>query len=140
MPSFIPDADLHSIVQDLQLLSNYGRGPAKMRAEIQSWAALLEQSEPCALQLSLVKRSIAQLICLAYSNAAFQLTLVPAFHRGPVGMNVEDTGGYFLGRFLVTTLVRLLPLEDDERLDLIHHALKVDDCHRQSLERLLPLA
>jgi hypothetical protein len=64
---------------------------------------------------------------------------VPPFYRGPVALNVEDTGGYFLARHLVTTLVRLLPLEDDERLDLVRHALEIDDGYRQSLERRLPI-
>jgi len=140
MPSLTPDADLDSIVQDLQFLSKHGQGPAKMRAEIQNWADCLAQSDPYALQLPLVKRTIAQLICLAYASAAFQRSVVPPFYRGPVALNVEDTGGYFLARSLVTKLVRLLPFEDDEKMELVHHALAVDDRHRQSLERLLPIA
>jgi hypothetical protein len=140
MPSSIPEADLHAIVQDLQFLSQHGRGPATIRAEIHSWAALLARADPDAMSLPVVKRTIAQLICLGNANAAFQRSAAPPFYRGPITLDVEDTGGYFLARLLVTTLIRSLPLGSEERLELAQHALAVEDRHKQALERLLPLA
>jgi len=140
MPSSIPDAGLHPIVKDLQFLCQRGRGPATIRAEIHSWATLLATADPNAVTLPQVKRMVAQIICLAYANAAFQRAVAPPFYRGPVALNVEDTGGYFLARFLVAVLLRKLPLRDTDRLELIQHALVVDDRHRQALEQLLPLA
>jgi hypothetical protein len=140
MPSSIPEADLHAIVQDLQFLSQHGRGPATIRAEIHSWAALLARADPDAVSLPVVKRTIAKLICLGNANAAFRLSVAPPFFFGRVALDVEDTGGYFLARFLVTTLIRSLPLGSEERLELAQHALAVEDRHKQALERLLPLA
>jgi hypothetical protein len=43
--------------------------------------------------------------------------------------NGETLFSAFVDRYLVTKLVNLLPIEDDERLELVHHALAVDDPH-----------
>ena len=139
MPSSISDTDLHMIVRDLQFLSQYAQGPETIKAELYNWAISLAQADPCALALPQVKRTIAHLICIANANAAFRRSATPPFHRGPVGLDVEDRGGYFLARFLVTTLVRMLPLDAADRQELARHALAVDDCQRRGLERLLHL-
>jgi hypothetical protein len=43
--------------------------------------------------------------------------------------NGETLFSAFADRYLVTKSVNLLPLEDDQRLELVHHALAVDDTH-----------
>jgi hypothetical protein len=101
---------------------------------------LLARADPDAMSLLVVKRTIAQLICLANANAAFRRSVAPPFYSRPVALDVEDTGGYFFARLLVAALVKSQPFQKDERLELVHHALAVDDRYRQSLERLLPLA
>lgn len=98
MPSSIPEADLHVIVHDLQFLSQHGRGPATIKAEIHSWAALLARADPDAVSLPVVKRRIAQLICLGNANAALRRSVAPPFYSGAVALDFEDTGGYFLAR------------------------------------------
>jgi hypothetical protein len=139
MPSLIPEFDLQKIVRNVQFLSRNAHGPASIRAELHDWAAALENDHTWALGFSQIKRTIAQLICVGNASAAFQRSVAPPFYCGPVCLNVEDRGGYFLARHLVTTLITSFPLDAAERLELANHALSVEDCHRRALERLLPL-
>lgn len=139
MPSLIPEFDLQKIVRNMQFLSRNAHGPASIRAELHDWAAALENDHTWALDFSQIKRKIAQLICIANASAAFQRSVASPFYSGPICVNVEDRGGYFLARHLVTTLITTLPLDAAERLKLANHALSIEDCHRRTLERLLPL-
>jgi hypothetical protein len=139
MPSSTPEFDLQKIAQNMKFLSQNAHGPASIREELFNWAAALENDNTWALAFSQIKRTIAQLICIANASAAFQRSVAPPFCSGPMGLNVEDRGGYFLARHLVTTLITSLPLNAAERLELANHALSVEDRHRRALERFLPL-
>lgn len=140
MPSLNSDADLDTIVQDLHFLCLYGRGPIKLKAEVDNWATMLAQADPEAVTPRYVKRMVCHLICLANANATFRRAVPPLYYRGPVQLDVEDIGGYFIARHLVASLINSLPLQDDERLELAKHALAVDDRHLRALEQLLPAA
>lgn len=127
------------IVRDMRFLAAHGRGPAQIRSDLRDWAQALDTADQGAYPLAVAKQGIANLICIANANAAFRRSVAPPFHRGPVALDVEDTGGYFLARALVASLVQSLPLNSAERLEMARHALAVEDRYTREMERLLPI-
>jgi hypothetical protein len=99
---------------------------------------LVRRRTESAFQEETLIEVVDALVSVSHANAAFSRAPAPPFCRVEPTLDVEDQGGYFVGRMAITSLIRSAPIHDGLRLSLANHVLTRIDQDLRHLQILVP--